>query len=180
MIGQVEDAIVARLKEQVTDLAAVLSYQGEDIETLLGELSHQLPAVVVIFAGGPWTRSSDDTFHRMAAFQLVLMVENHRSEQARRRGAGSDVGAYTLLEGIETALIGQDLGLEIDELTPTDTRNLYTEAGDGAGLSVWGLEVETGWEVCTAEEDAGDLTGLHADWTVDDHGETTAQDTLDL
>lgn len=186
MIAEVEAAIITAL-QGIAALKKVVSYQGEDMEDLLEALTPSLPAVSVVFKGGRWAPAAmgGGVYHREASFQLILLVENHRSEEARRRGNGSEVGAYALLEAIEATLVGQTLELEIDELTPQQTVNLYTDAGAAAGLSAWGIEIMTGWDVAAAEAEGDDLTGLHADWnvneqTIEDEPAVTAEDLLDF
>lgn len=158
----------ARLLSKIPALKDVVSYQGEAVEELLGNVLTRYPSVAMIYRGGPWEPEAHNVYAAKRVFQLIIVVESLRGDLSRRAGNADEAGAYEVVEDVERALVGQTLGLEIDPLMPVDTQNLWTAADGGAGLSIYGLELHTGWEYEVQEEDGETITGIHGDFTPSD------------
>lgn len=134
-IAQIEDAIIARLKAQITYLKTCDSL-GEGLLDEVEDITIRFPAAYVIYApGGRYDHSTSGVQDRHMEFLVVLWAKNLRGDVAARHGQGTEKGAYEMLEDARAALSGQACGLDIDELLPVDEELIEsTEAMAGYGI----------------------------------------------
>lgn len=118
-ITQIEDAMIARLENQISylrtcdSLGAFLVDEAED-------LTIRFPATYVVYDRGDYNHMVSGVQDKAMIFNVVVMARNLRGSGAARRGEGSDKGAYDLLEDARAALTNQNCGLDIDPLIPVD------------------------------------------------------------
>lgn len=154
MIGQIEDAIIARIKAAADALPGlgyrlkeVASYGGE-LDDDLAKVVRQFPAVWVTFAGCAASRQLSTQKHKWitrATFVTMVAARNVRGERATRHGikeggAIKEIGAYQMIGDVSLLLAGSDLGLEITRLNPGAIRTLYNTRLNGQALAVFARE----------------------------------------
>ena len=166
MIAAIETAIIDRLKTAagMSYLRAVESYGGQfDDDTF--DVVRVLPAVWVTFAGaGKPVQTGENRFLKSATFAVMCGARNVRSERTTRHdGPNGEIGAYTILQDVESLLLMQDLGLAIDHLRPGAVRTLYNTRLRTNGLAVFAQEWHTKYVVTKPTDEEVDLLriGLH-------------------
>jgi phage gp37-like protein len=112
-LGDLEDALLNRIREQLPYLAEVDSYQGQ-IDEDLQIRGVRFPAVLALLADQAGDRLSKTTTGLTPTFRLLVCCHNLRGEKASRR---ENDGAYQILDDLKDALIGQKLGLNIDAIS---------------------------------------------------------------
>ena len=136
-IGQIEDAIVARLKAQLTYLKTCDSLN----EDLLGEietLTIRPPAAYVIYNSGRYEHRTG-VQDRFMEFLVILMAKNLRGDRAARHGTGPEKGVYEMLDDARKALTDQSCGLDIDPLLPGDEELI----GGTKEMAAYGIRFKT-------------------------------------
>lgn len=156
MIGQIEDAIIARIQAASSAIPglgyklSVASYGGQ-LDDNLGEVVRALPAVWVTYAGGPKPIKANTSGTKLktgATFAVMCGSRNVRGERATRQGLTvggvvKEVGAYQILEDVSRILKHQDLNLPITRLVPGATRTLFNTKLNNLGMAVFAREFHT-------------------------------------
>lgn len=130
MIGEIENAILARLK--AAQAGVPLGYRWATLETYPANWDEYLrdkvpdaPGAWVVFGGGAQAEAVSIGSARLpATFGVVVMAENARNETAQRHGGQkpdgtplpAEPGSYQLAEDVIQLIHGQTLGLDIDAL----------------------------------------------------------------
>lgn len=116
-IAQIEDAIVSKLNASVAlkNLCNVIaSYHGE-IDALTSQASQliiPLPAVFVIYGGSNYDETANRSYTDELTFTVIVIAKDLRGNQQLK------AAMYPILEEVETALIDNDLGLDIEPIHP--------------------------------------------------------------
>lgn len=160
MIAEIETAIIDRIKTAsgMRYLRSVESYGGQfDDDTF--DVVRLLPAVWVTFAGaGRPVQAGESRFVKPATFAVMCGARSVRSERTTRHdGPAGEVGAYSILQDVETLLMMQDLGLAIDHFRPGAVRTLYNTRLRSNGLAVFAQEWHTKYVVTKPTDDEVDL-----------------------
>jgi hypothetical protein len=92
--------------------------------------------VFVVFAGGAPKEYGGETAHLNASWVVIVATANAAGEAARRRGDGTSVGAYALLELVLAYLHGYTVPGE-GSLSLVNTENLYDGQIDKQGLAIY-------------------------------------------
>jgi phage gp37-like protein len=119
MIGQLEDAVVARIKAAQT--AALWPYKIATIDSYSGQISEdeqstfKFPAVFVAFAG--WKIRKIGERSRVIDVSLIVYAaaRNPRNERATRQGDSHEPGSFQIAEDIIALLENQRVGLAMNE-----------------------------------------------------------------
>ncbi|MGC4076285.1 MAG: DUF1834 family protein [Rubrivivax sp.] len=153
MVSQVEDAIVAALRAAATGFsglrpAAIESYGGQlDDETF--EWIRTLPGMWVVFSGVPSKPTRIDTARNKwlypATFTVFCGQRNLAGNRRLRHGDAHNPGVYALLQIVREALLGQDLGLEIDPFQPGPIRVTTSVVVNRDGVMVYASDWTTKW-----------------------------------
>jgi phage gp37-like protein len=161
MIGELEDAIVARIKS--AQEASLWPYKLMTIETYGGQISEdtqstfRFPAVFVAFTrlkklGDLGERS------RRARVHLVLYVaaRNPRNERATRHGDMHEAGSYQIAEDLIALLENQRLGMPMTlPLSFEEIETLFVaRRSDGAqaeSILAIPLQCEFAWQAALPE-----------------------------
>lgn len=118
VIGGIEDGIIATLKEAAPYAKTVKTYGGEldtdQVKRALGELTPQLPALLVSYGAGVDTldpavtaRKGEPRLYRHdCSFTVICCSGDARGDATRRRGSGSAVGLYKMIADARYALGG--------------------------------------------------------------------------
>lgn len=121
-ITQIEDAIIARLKDQITYLrtcGSLADFQATDL-TDITQLTLNFPAAWVVYAGGEFENLAGNAQDRRMVFTVLVAAKSARGGDAPRHGEASEKGVYDMLEDIRAALTNQTVGLSISGLLPVD------------------------------------------------------------
>jgi phage gp37-like protein len=116
-IAQIEDAIIARLKAQLTYLKTCDSL-GDYLADEAEDITIRFPAAYVVYGGGTYSYATSGVQDREMMFWVRAMAKNLRGDRAARHGKGADKGVYEILEDARAALTNQTCGLQIDPLLP--------------------------------------------------------------
>lgn len=161
MIGELEDAIVARI--QAAQAAALWPYKLLTVETYGGQIDEstqstfRFPAVFVAFTrmkklGALGARD------RQVAVHLVLYVaaRNPRNERATRHGDQHEPGSFQIAEDLIALLENQRLGMPMMQpLSHTEIETLFVaRKSDGAAaesILAISFECQFGWRAALPE-----------------------------
>lgn len=161
MIGELEDAIVARIK--AAQQAQLWSYKLMTIETYGGQINEsaqstfQFPAVFVSFKR---MRRKTATGERgrivVPQLELYVAARNPRNERATRHGDMHEPGSYQIAEDMIALLENQRLGMPMHmPLMHTEIETLFVAAkSDGAkaeSILGVGFECEFVWQAALPE-----------------------------
>lgn len=123
MIGPIEAAMIARVK--AASDTGLLGYAFGDVGSFAGDIAalpearFRMPAVWIFYSSEPRPeRLMKREFKRQPVFSALVAVEATRSEYAARTGAGTEVGAYQILDDVRALLAGQTFGLDMEPLQP--------------------------------------------------------------
>ncbi|MYM32261.1 DUF1834 family protein [Duganella sp. CY15W] len=181
MIGQIEDAMIARLKTlQVA--RSVESYGGQfDDEAF--DVARVLPAIWVTFAGaGKPEQRASGKFLTPLTFAVMCAARSVRSERASRHGGpAGEIGAYQMVEALMPLFAMEDLGLPIDHFRPGAIRTLYNTKLRSIGLAVFAQEWHTKYEHVKQPGDDGEILRISLEYRLkpgDD--KTDASDLVEL
>lgn len=154
MFAEVEDAIVS-------DLRAVLMPEGgparvKTVESAPGRWSEEylkrqvrkLPGVFVAWSDGD-VEDGDELFVRVRWHAYVLTGFDGQDQLKRRRGAGSQAGAYALVEAVAGTLHNRVLPGDdpLGHLLVTRIENLYTGALESKAVSVFAVTCRLGAQI---------------------------------
>lgn len=137
-VAQIEQAIQDRLTERIPYLKSV----GSIADFLTADLDQNTgltPAAYVVFESGAFDHQIGMIQQMTLRYTVIVVVRNRRGNEAARRGAGQEIGAYQVLDDIRLALTHQTLGLGIDPLMPESIQGI---AGSES-VAVYGITFET-------------------------------------
>lgn len=197
-LAAIEDALKARIEQANASgelgykLAAIGTYGGEfdDLDSL-GQALRALPAVWVVLAdSGKPECKGPDKWLVPATFAIMVGARSVRNTQAARRGTqtakGVEPGTYRLREDMWNLLVGQDLGLAIDNFKPGKTLTIFQTRVQGQGVSVLGLELHTAFvrtgqaTLLLGKDPELERIGINYDLTPPGDGEPDATDLVTL
>ena len=161
-LGTIEQAIKDVLAKQVQSRAwdwirEIKTYGGEfddDISTIV----NHFPAIWVAFVGsGTPKKSSHNKTEYPITFVVLVGAQSVRNEEARRHGAGSDIGTFAMLHHVQNLLIGNDLSSEgVKGLSPLElgkTKTIFNTKTRSQSISVLSQELTTQYTITASDRD---------------------------
>lgn len=161
-LGTIEQAIKDVLAKQVQSRAwdwirEIKSYGGEfddDISTIV----NHFPAIWVAFVGsGTPKKTSHNKTECPVTFVVLVGAQSVRNEEARRHGAGSDIGTFAMLHQVQNLLIGNDLSSEgVKGLRPLElgkTKTIFNTKTRSQSISVLSQEFTTQYTITASDWD---------------------------
>ncbi|WP_310601202.1 phage protein Gp37 [Desulfobulbus sp.] len=151
MINEIEDAIVALIKEKVGDAAGRIAVQ-KGVEGI------PQPAVYVSTEAGRFEKATFTSFRHELTIYVDIVFSYRGADDASRRK-----GIYQILEGILRTLIWRDMGLAIKPLVPKNWKNTTVEEMRQQGLLAFSLELATAYTITQAKDEetaAADLLAV--------------------
>jgi phage gp37-like protein len=142
-------------------LAAVKSYGGEFDEDLL-DVVKRFPAIWVTTAGsdGSPEKLSHNKVKDSVKVVVLVGASSVRNEEARRHGAGADIGTYSMLKHVRKLFTNNTLksvGLEgLDPLELGKTKTIFNTIVRGKSISVIAQEFTTGFIFKASDRDRED------------------------
>lgn len=149
MINQIEDAIVARIKNKLATIAGKVAVQ-KGVEGI------PQPAVYVSTEGGRFEKvTMASCRHQLAVYVDIVFSYRGADERERRKGI------YLILLGVVQELFMETLGLAIKPIMPKDWRNTTVEELRTQGLLTFSLELTTSYMITKLNaEEAADLLAV--------------------
>lgn len=161
MIGELEDAIVARIK--AAQAAGLWPYKLLTVETYGGQIDEhtqstfRFPAVFVAFTRMKKVGELGERT-RLSSVHLVLYVatRNPRNEHSTRHGDMHEPGSFQIVEDLLALLEGQRLGMPMHKpLMHTDIETLFVaRKSDGAkaeSILAVSMECQFTWSAALPE-----------------------------
>ncbi|GFK94425.1 hypothetical protein NNJEOMEG_02270 [Fundidesulfovibrio magnetotacticus] len=187
MIAVIEEAIKTRIAEAGLPYKPNVATYGGEFDEGLECVVRSFPAIWVAFGGdgpGKALAMSKRVWRFPATFAVIVAARNPRSEAATRKGDVLKVGTYAMLEDVRRLLLHQDLGLDIEELTPGRTRTLVNARLKSNSVSAYVMEWHTSYDVVLGEPGGPEplmleRVGLNYHLVPDD-GQADAQDLITL
>lgn len=185
MLGELEDLIVARLKELVPKVHRLVvdSYGGELSDPdLLEGLLKRCPAVLLMVPRAVFRKRSQSRYGIPITFRLVIVTRHPRGEKETRRGTTpTDIGSYALWEACMHQLVDWQPWPDRARIEPTELTNLVNGKFQSDYMSVLGqsFSIELDWT--KPELDLPDLEGIDMVYhSPAGSTETAATDTIEL
>ena len=161
-LGTIEQAIKDVMAKQVQSrtwdwIREIKTYGGEfddDISTIV----NHFPAIWVAFVGsGTPKKSSHNKTEYPITFVVLVGAQSVRNEEARRHGAGSDIGTFAMLHQVQNLLIGNDLSSEgVKGLRPLElgkTKTIFNTKTRSQSISVLSQEFTTQYTITASGRD---------------------------
>ncbi len=161
-LSVVEQGFKDVMAKQITDkkwlwVREIKTYAGEFDEGLTAIIK-AFPAIWVVFEGSgiPQKISYNKTKYPVK-FVVLVGARSVRNEEARRQGAGRDIGTYEMLDRVKRLLIGNNLssvgvtGLEPLELGRTKT--IFNTKTREQSISVLSQEFTTEYTITASDRD---------------------------
>ena len=161
-LGIVEQGIKDVMAKQIESKAwpwirEIKTYGGEfDDDTLTWVNS--FPAIWIAFVGsGTPKKVSNNKTQYPLTFAVLVGSRSVRNEEARRHGAGADIGSFEMLSRVQNLLIGNDLssvnvkGLAALELGKTKT--IFNSKARSQSISVLSQEFTTQYTITASDRD---------------------------
>lgn len=190
MIGQIENAIIARLK--TASDTGVLGYKYKTLESYGGQFADDerlnklinFPAAYVVYLGSRPAAERGPYDEQVATFAVIVASTNVRNEVATRHGsdAPGDVGTYQMFLDAQGLLKRQDFGLPISGLSLGPVRTLFSGVIENRRASVFAVEFSTTYDdaadIDAAVEGLDDFTTFHVNWDVPPLGNVAPDNVL--
>lgn len=161
-LGTIEQAIKDVMAKQVQSrtwdwIREIKTYGGEfddDISTIV----NHFPAIWVAFVGsGTPKKSSHNKTEYPVTFVVLVGAQSVRNEEARRHGAGSDIGTFAMLHQVQNLLIGNDLSSEgLKGLSPLElgkTKTIFNTKTRSQSISVLSQEFTMQYTITASDRD---------------------------
>ncbi len=147
MIATIEEAVIQTLKDAsaLGYMRTIASYGGE-LDDEIGEVVRALPAVWVVFGGADKPQKlGAEKWKVPCRFVTMVAARSVRNESATRKGDKLNAGTYQMIEHVQTLLLNNDFGIEIERLQPGPVKTLYNQKIRGQALSVFSIEWSTAY-----------------------------------
>ncbi|MEX5441885.1 phage protein Gp37 [Acinetobacter schindleri] len=160
--GDIEQAVKDLCDQQKSTgkwpwLATVKSYGGEFDEELL-DIVKRTPAIWVTTTGdGAPKKLAHNKYQYFVKIAVMVGASSVRNEEARRHGAGADIGSYDMLTEVWKLFIRNDLSVVgMQGLSPLDlgrTKTIFNTLVRNQSLSVLAQEFTTSFTIVASDRD---------------------------
>ena len=145
---EIQDAIVARLSDQISYLKTCRDYQGDydnilEDDAVRARVIPLCPAALVIWMGETPEPLSSTKVKMRRSFDVLIAVKNLRGERETRAGTATEEGAYKLCRDVRNALFMQSLGLDMDPIRAGGAISVLPPTSQGAGLAIYSVKIST-------------------------------------
>jgi phage gp37-like protein len=134
----IEDGLLAALRENMPYLRTVKTYAGE-LEADIESLPVKFPAAFVVYGGSDFDLIDGPGHQESATFSVLAAARSLRSEERARK---KDHGAYDIITDVKAALTNRRLGLDMEKLRPFRTSLVYA----GRTVVVYGIDFGTSFD----------------------------------
>lgn len=166
-------------------LATAKSYGGEFDEDLLNVVK-RFPAIWVTVTGDKPEKISHNKYKYFAKVAIIVGASSMRNEEARRHGAGEDIGAYQMLSAVLQRFTEAKLSDKICGLAPLElgrSKTIFNTIVQRNSISVISQEFLTHFIVTASDRDRDDqdadyIRKIHTDYYYQP-SDKTYEDTAD-
>lgn len=161
-LSDVEQGFKDVMSKQITDkkwpwIREIKTYGGE-FDDGLTAIIKAFPAIWVVFEGsGTPKKISYNKTEYPLKFVVLVGARSVRNEQARRQGAGNDIGTYEMLDRVQQLLIGNDLSsVGVAGLAPLElgrTKTIFNTKTREQSISVLSQEFTTQYTITASDRD---------------------------
>lgn len=161
-LGTVEQALKDVMAKQIQSKAwpwirEIKTYGGEFDDDISAIVNH-FPAIWVAFVGsGTPKKTSHNKTQYPVTFVVLVGAQSVRNEEARRHGAGSDIGTFSMLHQVQNLLTGNDLSSEgikgLDPLELGKTKTIFNTKTRNQSISVLSQEFTTQYTITASDRD---------------------------
>lgn len=155
----IKDVMAEKVKlKQWAWIREIKTYGGEFDAEDFSAIIDTFPAIWVTFEGsGTPKKTSHNKTQYPVKFVILMGARSVRNEEARRQGAGRDIGSYQMLANVQNLLTENDLSsMKIKGLAPLElgrTRTIFNTSTRGQSLSVLAQEFTTQYTITASDRD---------------------------
>lgn len=162
-LSMIEQAMKDLMARQIQDkkwawIREIKTYGGEFDTDDLSSVIKTFPAIWITFEGSGTPKNIN--FNKVEfplKFVVLVAARSVRNEEARRMGAGTDIGSYQMLNQVQQLFIGNDLSsVDLKGLAPFQlgrTRTIFNTAVRGQSMSVLAQEFNTQYVITASDRD---------------------------
>ena len=137
---QLEDAIITKLKTDLTYVHAIKTYAGE-LQGEINELLIPTPAIFVMYSGAAYTWVDGQAcFNEVDIFTVMVAAKNLRGNEAIRKDA--DTGCYRMIKDVLASISNNTFGLDIERLQPVGTKLIVSTKI----MAIYGTDFKTNFD----------------------------------
>ncbi len=161
-LGEIEQGIKDILANQIKSkvwpwIREIKTYGGEFDDDTIAIVDH-FPAIWITFVGsGSPKKSSHNKTTYPVTFAVLVGSRSVRNEEARRHGAGSEIGTFEMLSRVQNLLIENDLSaVGVTGLSPLElgkTKTIFNTKTRGQSISVLSQEFTTQYTITASDRD---------------------------
>lgn len=154
-----KDIMAKQIKERKWPwIREIKTYGGEFDTNDLTSVIKTFPAIWITFEGsGTPKKISHNKTEYPIKFVVLVGARSVRNEEARRMGAGADIGSYQMLSNVQNLLIENDLSIVgVKGLAPLElgrTRTIFNTSTRGQSMSVLAQEFTTQYTITASDRD---------------------------
>lgn len=138
-IAEIESSLISELQSAFGSSCTVAPYAGEveDLSANAEQLTVQAPAVFVVYGGSEFAESANNSYDDEQIFSLIHVAQDLRG------GEDLKASAYGMLETSKDALIGKNIGLDIEPIHPVRiTAQLLAPT-----LNIYSFDIKTSYSL---------------------------------
>lgn len=169
-VGEIEAGIKEVLARQIKDkkwpwIREIKTYAGEFDEGISAVIP-VFPAIWVAFkgSGSPKKTSHNKTVYPVE-FVVLVGARSLRNEEARRTGAGKDIGTYEMLSNVQELLTGNSLSsVGISGLEPLElgrTKTIFNTKTSSQSASILSQDFTTEYTITASDRDREEAEGTN-------------------
>ena len=194
-LALIEQALKDEMADQIKNkvwpwVREINTYGGEFDDDLTSVINH-FPAIWVSFvSSGTPTKVSYNKTEYPITFVVLVGAQSVRNEEARRHGAGSDIGTFSMLDLVQRLLIGNDLSSQgikgLASLELGKTKTIFNTKVRSQSLSVLSQEFTTQYTIIASNRDREEqetettIERINFDYVFEQHEEPVASDLVEL
>ncbi|WP_151730354.1 phage protein Gp37 [Acinetobacter junii] len=153
-----KDVMAEQIKNKKWPWIREIKTYGGEFDEGLTAIIDMFPAIWIVFegSGSPKKISYNKTEYPLK-FVVLVGARSVRNEEARRQGAGDDIGTYEMLDRVQKLLIGNDLSsIGIAGLAPLElgrTKTIFNTKTRSQSISVLSQEFTTQYTITASDRD---------------------------
>lgn len=153
-----KDVMAEQIKNKKWPWIREIKTYGGEFDEGLTAIIDMFPAIWVVFeSSGTAEKISHNKTKYPLKFVVLVGARSVRNEEARRQGAGRDIGTYEMLDRVQKLLIGNDLSsVGITGLQPLElgrTKTVFNTKTRAQSISVLSQEFTTQYTITASDRD---------------------------
>jgi len=154
----IKDVMAEQIKNKTWPWIREIKTYGGEFDEGLTAIVDMFPAIWVVFEGsGTPKKSGYSKTEYPLKFVVLVGARSVRNEEARRQGAGGDIGTYEMLDRVQKLLIGNDLSsVGVTGLAPLEmgkTKTIFNTKTRSQSISVLSQDFTTQYTITASDRD---------------------------